>query len=240
MSEKAVRLQVYLSHQGVCSRRQAMDLVQSGRVAVNGKKVVEPSFPVTEDDAVTVDGQEIRDTGVVYILLNKPAGYVTTKKDPFAKATVLDLLPPQYKGLHPVGRLDKDTEGLLLFTNDGDLTHALTHPRHELEKVYAVVVDGHLRKEHAKKLEEGIVLDGRKTAPAKVKELSWLKEKTKFRITIYEGRKRQIRRMLGELGFKVVSLRRTAQGPLRLGDLAVGQWRELNKTEIEKLIKIKK
>jgi len=240
MSEKAIRLQVYLSRQGVCSRRKAMDIIQAGRVAVDGKKVIEPSFAVTGKETVTLDGEEVKGAQFQYVLLNKPAGYITTRKDPFAEEIVLDLLPAEYRHLHPVGRLDKDTEGLLLFTNDGDLTHALTHPRHELEKLYAVIINGHLRKEHVLKLERGIVIDGRKTAPAEIRNIQWLKDKTKFRIVIYEGRKRQIRLMVDKLGFKVVSLKRIAQGPMRLGNLLPGQCRLLTEAEVLKLMKIKR
>jgi pseudouridine synthase len=228
-----MRLQVFLSRNGVCSRRRALEMVKEGRVTLNGQVCREPSTPVEPGrDHVSVEGKKIKGQAYDYILLNKPAGYITTKSDRFADKTVLDLLPAKFKHLAPVGRLDRDTEGLLLLTNDGDAAYQLTHPKFNLDKVYFVCSSGRLALEHKKKLEGGVVLDGRKTAPAVIKNVRLLKDRTEFTMTVHEGRKRQIRRMLAAVGYKVVFLKRLAQGPLTLGILQTGAWRTLNQKEI--------
>ncbi len=238
----SLRLQVFLSRQGICSRRRAMDFIFAGRVTVNGQTVREPATPIDpKQDKIGVDGNEIKEKAYHYVVLNKPAGYVTTKKDPFASRTVFDLLPKDFRHLVPVGRLDKDTEGLLLLTNDGDLTYALTHPRFNIDKVYRAKIKGTLDAKDRQVLEQGIVLEPNqpRTAPAQIKVVRPTSRDcqgaTEFTITIHEGRKRQIRLMIASLGKKVLELKRIAQGPLQLGDLASGHWRLLNKTEIEQL-----
>ena len=230
-----MRLQVFLSHNGVCSRRDALVLIQQGRVAVNGQIIREPAHSVTGEEEVKVDGRKIKGTRREYILLNKPAGYVTTKEDRFAEKTVMDLLPGELQGLHPVGRLDKDTEGLLLLTNDGDLTARLTHPSHEIEKTYFVRVGGRVARETKRQIESGILLEGRKTAPARMERLRIAGRDTEFLITIHEGRKRQIRLMLQQVGHRVIFLQRIQQGPIKLGGLKLGAWRRLTIEEIQAL-----
>lgn len=234
-----LRLQVFLSHNGFCSRREAMGVVQSGRVTVNGQKISEPSYKVDpEKDVVTVDGKTVHKKSYEYILMNKPSGYMTTTDDPHAEKTVLDLLPENLRNLNPVGRLDKDTEGLLLLTNDGDLAYRLTHPKFNIDKVYFVQISGILQDEQRKRLEQGIKLDGGKTSPARVRNLrvSPSQKTSEFELIIHEGRKRQIRLMVGVLGHRVIYLSRIAQGALTLSGLLPGQWRLLNPQEIQSLL----
>lgn len=239
-SAAKIRLQVFLSRNGVCSRRKAFDLVLGGRVSVNGQTVREPSTPVDpKKDKVCVDGREVKEKAYHYVLLNKPAGYVTTKSDPFAQKTVFDLLPRQFSHLSPVGRLDKDTEGLLLLTNDGDAAYRLSHPRFGVDKTYCVKIAGLLTAQQKSKIEEGVFVEGRKTAPAGIKDIQFLKNQTQMKIVIHEGRKRQIRLMFAQMGQKVVYLKRLSQGPLSLGALKIGRWRELTKEEIKILKEFK-
>lgn len=234
-----MRLQVFLSRNGVCSRRKAMDLVQGGRVSVNGRQVVEPSTPVDPGkDRVCVDDKAVAAKAYTYILFNKPRGCVTTREDRFAEKTVFDLLPAEFRHLVPVGRLDKDTEGLLLLTNDGDLTHRLTHPRFNIDKTYWVKMTGTLETKEREALEKGVVIEGRRSAPARIQDVRRAGAGTEFTITIHEGRKRQVRLMVAHVGEKVTFLQRVAQGPLRLGDLKAGRWRELTENEIQGLRKI--
>ena len=234
-----MRLQVFLSHNGVCSRREAMKVVMDGRVKVNGKVVAEPSTPVDPyNDEIFVDGKEIVEKQNTYIMLNKPAGYVTTKEDRHAERIVLDLLPPKMRHLHPVGRLDKDTEGLLLLTNDGNLTHQLTHPKFHIDKTYFVRILGQLSPANKTRLEKGIDLNGEKTLPSKIAQVDHQSKHTEFLMTIREGRKRQIRLMLAEGNNKVIYLRRLSHGPLKLGELRKGSWRPLTQDELEQLKKL--
>ena len=234
-----LRLQVFLSRNGVCSRRKALEIIQEGRVTVNWKVVREPSVKVSSEDDVRVRGRPVQEKAYSYIMLNKPQGYVTTKADWFGEKTVIDLLPKTLKHLVPVGRLDKDTEGLLLLTNDGDTAYRLTHPKFDINKTYFVRILGKLDEGQKKILEGGIVLDHKKTSPARIEQIRILKDLTEFQISIHEGRNRQIRRMLAEAGHKVVYLKRVSQGPLKLGDLKTGLSRELNKEEIAALQKLK-
>ena len=234
-----MRLQVFLSHNGVCSRREAMNVIMDGRVKVNGQVVQEPSTAVDAyNDQIFVDGREIIEKQYEYILLNKPAGYVTTKEDRHAERIVLDLLPVKLRHLHPVGRLDKDTEGLLLLTNDGNLTHRLTHPKFHVDKTYFVRMLGQLSPAHKTRLEKGISLNGEVTLPTKISQLKFQSKHTEFLMTIHEGRKRQIRLMLVGCGYKVIYLRRLSQGPLKLGELRKGGWRPLTPEEINQLKKL--
>ena len=234
-----MRLQVFLSRNGVCSRRKALPIILSGQVKVNGQVVKEPSTEINpEEDTIEFDGKMIEGKSYSYILLNKPAGYVTTKEDPFAKKTVFELLPLKYQRLVSAGRLDQDTEGLLLFTNDGDLAFRLTHPKFNIDKIYFVRIKGALEQRHKTLLEKGIMLEGKKTIPAKISNIKLVGPRTELLITIHEGRKRQIRLMFAHAGYSVVYLKRIAQGPLKLGSLPLGQWRELKQKEIEILKKV--
>ncbi|MDD3374552.1 MAG: pseudouridine synthase [Candidatus Omnitrophica bacterium] len=231
-----IRLQVFLSRCGVCSRRNAMELIQSGKVSVNDRIVFEPSTPVDpQKDKVCVDKKLISSKQYEYILLNKPAGYTTTSKDPFAKKTVFDLLPKEFKKLNPVGRLDKDTEGLLIFTNDGDLAYKLTHPKFNIDKVYKVIIVGQLKPESRAVLEKGVVLDGKKTATCKISDIRVSDNQTTLLIKIHEGRKRQVRLMFGQIKHFVRYLKREEQGPVKLGSLKLGKWRQLTSQELRSL-----
>lgn len=228
-----MRLQVFLSHAGVSSRRKTLELIKAGRVTVNLKKIYEPSYPVQESDVIAFDGKRLVIPEQTYLLLNKPKGVITTTSDPFAEKTVMDLLPENFRHLHPVGRLDKETSGLLLLTNDGTLTHQLIHPSFEVEKTYRVCLDKPLTQDNWRKLERGILLDGEKTAACRLKKAG----PCLYEMTIHEGRKRQIRRMFAALRYYVKDLCRIKHGALVLGDLKPGAFRLLTQQEIIRLKK---
>ena len=177
-------MQVFLSHNGVSSRREAMTIIQGGRVKVNGRIVSEPSTPVDGSEEITVDNQKIGAREFTYVCLNKPAGYTTTKDDIHAEKTVMDLLPSSMRHLSPVGRLDRDSEGLLLLTNDGQLAFKLTHPKFHADKTYLVRVGGRLTQEQQSKLESGVVIDGEKTVPCRIMEVKYNGKDTEFKIIL--------------------------------------------------------
>ena len=235
-----VRLNKFLAHAGVCSRREADRWIQEGRVRVNGRVVDELGLKIDPaHDRVDAGGRAVR-TGEerpVYILLYKPVGRVVTVKDPFGRPTVMDLLPKLPARVYPVGRLDADSEGALLLTNDGDTAYRLTHPKHEIGKVYEVRVEGEPSEEDLDKLRSGIFLEGRKTAPAEVRVLRRSAHRTLLRMRIHEGRKREIRKMFEALGYRVSSLLRTDFAGLTLEGLRPGQWRYLKKAEVDQLKK---
>jgi pseudouridine synthase len=247
------RLQKILSHAGVASRRAAEKLIAEGRVAVNGTIVREmgtKADPATDD--IRVDGRRIKAAQTLrYILLNKPAGYVTTRSDPQRRPTVIDLLKGVREYVYPVGRLDYDTEGLLLLTNDGDLAARLTHPRHAVERTYEARVAGVPDVEAIERLRKGIPLDGRRTQPADVDLLSRRRpgpakarhdERGEgdgvLRITIRQGRNRQLRRMFDAVGHPVQALARTRIGSLTDRQLRPGMWRDLRPEEVRALKKL--
>lgn len=231
-----MRLQVYLSHSRLCSRRKALELVKNGSVTVNGKVTLEPSYDVkVASDRVYLGDKEVGLKKISYLMLNKPPGVVTTLDDKYAKVKVIDLLPPEYGHLYPVGRLDKDSEGLLLFTNDGDLTFRLLHPRFKVDKVYYVKIRGRISREDISRLEKGVFIEGRKTYPAKIDTVRLESDTSSFNITLNEGRKRQIRLMLLSLGYQVTCLRRIQYGPIKLGNLKAGGYRILKEQEVNLL-----
>jgi 23S rRNA pseudouridine2605 synthase len=239
-SERVVpmRLQRFLARAGVSSRRGSEDLMTAGRVSVNGAVVTELGSKVDPHlDEVSVDGRVVRlADGPSYFALNKPAGYVTTMKDPHGRPTVADLFPDGAPaGLFPVGRLDQDTEGLLLLTTDGDLAHVLMHPRHHVEKEYLATVDGVPDEPDLRALRSGIALDDGMTAPAGAEVVGREGSGAVVRLTIREGRKRQVRRMLSALGHPVVRLRRVSFGPVELGSLPAGAVRALTDSEVDGL-----
>lgn len=204
-----------------------------GRVVTTLGAQVDPHTSVIE-----VDGKRVTtDVARVCILLNKPRGCVTTRRDPQGRPTVMNLLPREYQHLHPVGRLDFDTEGLLLLTNDGALTNALTHPRHEVRKTYRARVRGRIRRDALKQLERGIMLEDGPTAPARVKMIAQNDRVSVIEIEIHEGRKRQVRRMCAFVGHPVLALQRVRIGDLTLGKLQPGEYRRLTEEEIERLRK---
>jgi len=236
------RLQKVLSQAGVASRRASEQLIAEGRVTVNGKTVRE--MGVKADlavDDIRVDGRRIKGPQRHrYILLNKPAGYVTTRSDPQRRRTVLDLLRGVREYVYPVGRLDYDTEGLLLLTNDGDLAARLTHPRHGVERTYEARVAGMPDERAIERLRIGIPLDGRRTLPAEAMLLNAGRRDKDgvVRLTIREGRNRQVRRMLEAVGHPVQSLRRTRIGPISDRQLKPGAWRELTSDEVRRLSRL--
>ena len=233
-----MRLQVFLSHSRVCSRRKALELIKEGQVTVNGKTVNEPSCAVDSSDEVYLGNKKVSLKENSYLILNKPKGAVTTLQDKHAKFTVKDLLPQEYKHLYPVGRLDKESEGLLLCTNDGDLAFRLGHPSFKVDKVYFVEVSGCLNNKDVLALEKGVIIEGRRTHPAKIKMVYSKPNTNGFNITIHEGRKRQIRLMLDSLGYPVRSLKRIQYGPIRLDNLAPGKWRLLSREELGAIFKV--
>ena len=233
-----LRLQKILSQAGVASRRASEKLIADGRVTVNGQTIRElgtKADPARDD--VRVDGRRIKSAAARrYILLNKPRGYVTTRKDEKRRRTVLDLLEGVREYVYPVGRLDYDTEGLLLLTNDGELAAALTHPRHGVERTYEARVAGMPDERALEKLRKGVPLDGRRTMPAEVRLLNKDPEADGvLLITIREGRNRQVRRMCEAVGHPVDRLKRTRIGPIGDRKLRPGEWRELSPEEVRKL-----
>lgn len=229
------RLQKVMAHAGVASRRKSEDIITQGRVKVNGEVVTELGTRVEPDDLIEVDGKAISQEKKVYILLNKPAGYITTVDDPRGRKTVLDLIDGVRQRIYPAGRLDYDTSGLLLLTNDGELTYTLTHPSHMIEKTYRVEVKAHPGPEKLGRLEKGIELEDGLTAPAVVEKISRKKNSTIFNLTIHEGRNRQVRRMCEHIGYPVIKLKRIKIGFLKINGLSEGEWRFLNEREVKGL-----
>ena len=205
-------------------------------MAVDGKVVSTLGSKVDpQRSTISVDGKPIAlSIPKVYIMLNKPAGYVSTRSDPWGRRTVMDLVKPM-PGLHPVGRLDYDVEGMLLLTNDGEFTFGLTHPKHEIEKVYRVKVQGRPKRQAMARLRQGVQLKEGTTAPARVRMIGSREENATLQLTIHEGRKRQVKRMLRAVGHQVLELRRVGICPLKLGTLPAGKWRSLSKLEVEAL-----
>jgi pseudouridine synthase len=226
------RIQKYLAARGICSRRAAEDMIRARRVRINGETAL-IGQSVSEGDSVALDGVLVgNEPPKVYIMLHKPDGYVTTAKDQFGRPCVLDLLKDVKERIYPVGRLDYDTSGLLLLTNDGALAQKLTHPRCEVEKVYIARVKGHPGVESLKLLADGVMVDGEKTLPAKVTVESSDDRYTRLRLTIRQGRNRQVRKMLAAVGLFTAGLTRVATGRLYLGRLKKGEYRVLTREEI--------
>lgn len=237
------RLQKVIAQAGVASRRDAEDLIKAGRVTVNGKTVTELGSKIEpKRDRVSVDGKPLKAEKYVYILLNKPKGVITTLEDPRGRKTVADLVAAIPERVYPVGRLDYNTEGLLIMTNDGDLTYALTHPSHEIAKTYLAKVHGYPPEEKLDKLRAGIKLEDGITAPAKINIVAIDQEKqlTTLEITIYEGKNRQIRRMCEAIGFPVKNLKRVKFAFLTLEGIRRGQYRQLLAGEVEELKRLGK
>jgi 23S rRNA pseudouridine2605 synthase len=232
-----VRLNKLLGRSGAASRRKADDLIRQGRVSVNGVVVTELGTKVDDRrDRISVDGRAIPAAGpAVHILLHKPAGFLVTLSDPFGRPTILDLLPGLVEGVRPVGRLDMDSEGVLLLTNDGEMAYRLTHPRYEIRKTYVVRVKGEATAGEAARLAKGIFVEGRRTAPARVEVLEAHPGKSVVRITIHEGRKREVRRMFEAVGHEVAALKRTDFAGITLDHLPLGKWRSLKPAEVAAL-----
>lgn len=231
------RLQKYLAQAGVASRRASEKLIADGRVSVNGKVVREMGTKVVlGKDQVSVDGKPVSvEEKNVYVLLNKPAGYVTTVKDPQNRLTVMDLIKDVPYRVYPVGRLDFETEGLLLLTNDGELAYRMTHPKFEMKKTYIAWVEGNVMEESLEILRSGVLLEDGKTAPAEVRLLRSEKKKSQVEITIHEGKNRQVRRMCQAVNHPVLTLRRVSAGNLRLKGIKSGEYRYLSAEEEKQL-----
>lgn len=236
-----IRLQKYMAECGVASRRKAEEYILDGKVQVNGKVVRELGTKINPDkDEVYFNNRKIsKQKRNVYILLNKPLGYVTTTKDQFNRDTVLDLIKNIKERVVPVGRLDMYTSGALILTNDGEFTYKITHPSHEINKTYIATVKGIITEEEIEKLRNGVEIEDYKTRPAKVKimKTDFEKDISRIEITIHEGKNRQVRKMCEAIGRNVMALHRTKIGDINVKDLKIGEWRYLTPKEVEKLQK---
>ena len=234
-----MRINKYIASCGIASRRKAEEIILQNRVKVNGNVIEELSFNIDENnDIVEIDGVQIGlDEKEVYIVLNKPEGYITTVKDQFDRPSVLDLVGDIKERIYPIGRLDYETSGLLILTNDGDLTYKLTHPKHEVDKTYMAIVKGIPTIDEMKKFEEGLYIEDYKTSPAKIRIMKRDDEKNYAicEIKIHEGRNRQVRKMCRAIDHPVLRLRRVAMGKITLRETKVGEYRHLSTEEVEYL-----
>lgn len=234
-----IRLQKYIAKSGVASRRKAEELILEGKIQVNGKTITELGIKVNpEKDIVTYNGKKLKtEEEFVYILLNKPIGYVTTVKDQFGRDSVLDLVKIK-EHLVPVGRLDMYTSGALILTNDGDFVYKVTHPKHEIEKTYTVTIKGIVKNEEVEMLRKGVKIEDYTTKPAKVKILKTDEEKniSRLEITIHEGKNRQVRKMCETVGHKVLALHRSKIAGIGVKDIPLGKWRFMKEKEIRKIL----
>lgn len=235
-----IRLNKFLSQAGIASRREADRMIAEGRVKVNARVVYELGIKVdAARDRVEVNGRKVkREIDLIYVLLNKPPGYLVTLKDPFGRPTVKDLMPLLKKRVFPVGRLDYESQGALLLTNDGELAHRLAHPKYKVLKTYLVKVSGDPQEAALAKLAKGVFIEGKRTAPAKISRLTQRSGQGLLKIEIHEGRKREIRKMCEAVGHPVIELKRTSFAGLQLESLRPGQWRFLKASEVQKLKKL--
>ena len=241
MADNKVRLQKYLSECGVASRRKAEDLIMAGRVKVNGKPASIGDKIDPNRDTVVVAGKKIKKTKKnTYIMLHKPRGFITTLSDEMGRKCVAQLVEDVGTRVYPVGRLDRDSEGLLIMTNDGELANIITHPRSHVNKTYRVTVGGAVDDDQIKKLCEGVVIDGKKTLPCDVFVIERREDRTVLSFIIQEGRNRQIRKMCAVVGLDVLRLKRVEIAGVKLGGLKPGSWRELNERELTRLENISK
>jgi len=235
-----MRINKYLAKCGLASRRKVEEFIVNGDVKVNGIVVTDLSLQIdSEEDIVEYKNKRVGITeGNVYIMLNKPPGYVVTKSDEFERKTVYDLLPEFAKNLNPIGRLDMDSEGLILLTNDGDFANKIIHPRYKLPKTYRVEAKGNISDDELKLLREGIVIEGKVTLPAKVYIQDQSNDEVHLKMIIYEGRKRQIRLMLDAIDCRVFNLKRTQIGEVSMAKLPHGMWRQLMPKEVLSLLEM--
>ncbi len=239
MKDNKIRLQKFLSQNGIASRRKAEELIADGKVKINGRKATLGDKIDPFRDKITVSGKRvINDSKKMYIMLNKPRGFVTTLQDEQGRKCVAMLVEDAGQRLFPVGRLDRNSEGLLFLTNDGEFANMLTHPSRHVNKVYRVTVREKAEEEQLFKMREGIELDGRKTKPCEIMILERYEDRTVLRFVITEGRNRQIRRMCEAVGLTVIRLKRTEIAGVKLGMLPQGKWRELNEREMKHLTNI--
>ncbi len=235
--KKKVRIAKYLASCGVLSRRKAEELIKSGKIRVNAEVITDLSYKVSIDDKVEYKGKELKYEDNIVIALNKPAGYISSVRDNYKRRTVLDLVNGIETRLYPVGRLDYDSRGLILLTNDGDFTYKILHPKFQIPKTYEVEINDYVNDESIEKIANGINIEGRKLLPVAVKILVRKNNISKIEIKIIEGRKRIIRKAFAKLGYKVKDLKRTAIGGLTLDNIAEGDYRKLSEDEIEKVFK---
>ncbi|MEE3333125.1 MAG: pseudouridine synthase [Ruminococcus sp.] len=239
MRSKLVRLQKFMADCGVASRRKSEALIESGAVKVNGRRAELGDKVHPDLDKVYVHNKRIvikKKGGKRYIMLNKPRGYVTTMRDERGRKCVADLIKDIPERVYPVGRLDKDSEGMLLLTNDGEFANTVSHPKKQINKVYHVTVKPGLSDEQAKTISSGVVIDGRKTSPCEVRVMLRDEERANVEFVIHEGRNREIRKMCESVGAEVTRLRRIAVGSVKMGKLKRGMWRDLTADEVKKLI----
>ncbi|MGT2948434.1 pseudouridine synthase [Streptococcus devriesei] len=232
-----MRINKYIAHAGVASRRKAEELIKQGLVTLNGQTVTELATTVKSGDVVEIDGQPIYNEEKVYYLLNKPRGVISSVSDDKGRKTVIDLLPQVKERIYPVGRLDWDTSGLLILTNDGDFTDKMIHPRNEIDKVYVARVEGIADKNNLRPLTRGVRIDGKVTKPARYHIIKTDRQKNRsvVELTIHEGRNHQVKKMFEAVGLKVDKLSRTRFGTLDLSGLHPGESRRLNKKEVSQL-----
>ena len=237
-----MRLEKYIATSGIASRRAVKKRIQAGQVTVNGEPIFVPGYPINvETDTVEFEGKRVEPlTERIYLMLNKPAGYLTTRSDERGRPTVMNLVADLPDSIYPIGRLDLETEGLLLFTNDGDFAYRLLHPSHEIAKTYLASVKGMPNDAAIQRLCEGVTIPSGTTAPAKVERLGISRDgaSTEFKIVIHEGKKRQVRLMFKAVGHPVIHLQRTRIGNLRLGNLPQGQYRFLTPGEVTALMEL--
>ena len=237
MSDGSIRLQKYMSECGVASRRKSEEFIAQGKVKVNGRVARIGDKINPKKDLVTLNGEKLKNEAKpIYIMLNKPRGYITTMSDEMGRKCVAELVRGAGARIYPVGRLDRESEGLLLLTNDGEFANMMTHPSCRIPKTYRVTVRPDISDKQLESFQNGMMIDGRKTAPAKATVLERQENRVVLEIVLFEGRNRQIRKMCEELSLDVARLRRMAVGPVKLGMLAVGNWRELTLPEVEKLV----
>ena len=232
------RLQKVIAYSGVCSRRKAEQLILEGRVKVNGYVVKELGTKVNFSDLIEIDGERIKLEETVVYLLNKPKNVISSASDEKGRTTVVDLIDTKYR-LYPLGRLDYNSSGLILLSNDGKLMNRLIHPKNKVEKVYEIVIDGIISNTEINKLMNGVIIDNYKTAPCKIKlnSINDNKKTSFLTVTIYEGKNRQIRKMFNTLGYNVIKLHRIKEANIELGDLKVGEYRRLKPFELKLLNK---
>lgn len=237
MADNKIRLQKFLAENGVASRRKSEELIERGKVKVNGHPAQLGDKVDPRRDLVTVSGERVEpvSSGNIYIMINKPRGYVTTMSDEMGRKCVAELVSEIDERIFPVGRLDKDSEGLLLFTNDGEFANMMTHPSMHISKTYRVTVKPAADEAQLVELSSGVVIDGRKTMPASVQVMSEDSDRSVLQITIHEGRNRQIRKMCEAVGLETIRLKRISMGSLKLGSLGPGKFRELKKEEVAAL-----
>ncbi|MGN0467181.1 MAG: pseudouridine synthase [Acutalibacteraceae bacterium] len=237
MADNKIRLQKYLSECGIASRRKSEELIAAGKVKVNGVAASIGDKINPKKDTVTVNGKKvIKQKENKYIMLHKPRGFITTMSDEMGRKCVAQLVEDVPERVYPIGRLDRESEGLLLFTNDGEFANAMTHPSKHVSKTYRVTVRPSVNEEQLTAITQGIMIDDRKTAPAEVRVVTKEENRVVLEIVLYEGRNREIRKMCEEIGLEVARLKRTAIGSLKLGMLKQGQWRELTQDEVRKLM----